>query len=91
MSAAAGVQGMVPYAARVVERLDETRDIFTLRLALCDEGAHAGYDFAPGQFNMLYLHGVGEMVPGVEEALEGRALHDSLDDRPHAVRMLEEV
>lgn len=58
---AARVADVLPHVARVVERIDETRDIFTLRLELCDAGAHAAYDFAPGQFNMLYLHGVGEV------------------------------
>ncbi|MCP5153038.1 MAG: FAD/NAD(P)-binding protein [Ectothiorhodospiraceae bacterium] len=52
----------LPCEAAVVERLDETRDIFTLRLRLTDPRRHAGYDFAPGQFNMLYLHGVGEVA-----------------------------
>ena len=52
----------VPLAARVAERIEETRDIFTLRLRLCDDATHDAYDFAPGQFNMLYLHGVGEVA-----------------------------
>jgi len=52
----------LPQPARVVERLEESRDIFTLRVELADPGAHAAYDFAPGQFNMLYLHGVGEVA-----------------------------
>jgi NAD(P)H-flavin reductase len=62
VSAAARAPDWLPQHARVVERVEESRDIFTLRLALVDEGAHASYDFAPGQFNMLYLHGVGEVA-----------------------------
>jgi NAD(P)H-flavin reductase len=51
----------LPMAATVVERLDETHDIITLRLALDDPAARAAYRFAPGQFNMLGLFGVGEV------------------------------
>ena len=52
----------LPAEAEIVERIDESRDIFTLRLRLTDEAAHEAYTFAPGQFNMLYLHGVGEVA-----------------------------
>jgi NAD(P)H-flavin reductase len=52
---------VLPMAATVVERLDETHDIVTLRLALDDPAARAAYHFAPGQFNMLGLFGVGEV------------------------------
>lgn len=51
----------LPQAAEIVERRQETPSIFTLRLRLLDETARATYTFEPGQFNMLYLHGVGEV------------------------------
>jgi len=49
-----------PHAATVVARTQESPTIFTLRLRLDDPAAQAAYRFAPGQFNMLYLYGVGE-------------------------------
>lgn len=49
---------MVPVAHRVQRVRRETSDTFTLELA-CKGGAGAAY-FAPGQFNMLYMRGVGE-------------------------------
>lgn len=52
----------LPMPVQVVERIAEGRDIFTLRLRLVDEQARRDYRFAPGQFNMLYLHGVGEVA-----------------------------
>ncbi|MDO9371366.1 MAG: FAD/NAD(P)-binding protein [Gammaproteobacteria bacterium] len=52
----------LPQRAEVVERVEEGRDIFTLRLRLCDETARAAYRFQPGQFNMLYLIGAGEVA-----------------------------
>ena len=51
----------LPVAAEVIERIDETADVFTLRLRLDDGAARSRYRFMPGQFNMLYLHGVGEV------------------------------
>lgn len=52
---------MLPMPTRVLERIQETRDVFTLRLQLVDEKARQRYAFASGQFNMLYLYGVGEV------------------------------
>lgn len=51
----------VPWEAEVVERIQESPTIFTLRLRLVDENACKVYRFAPGQFNMVYLYGVGEV------------------------------
>jgi NAD(P)H-flavin reductase len=48
----------LPREAEVVSRTAESPDTFTLGLRLTDGAA---YDFAPGQFNMLYLHGCGEV------------------------------
>ena len=50
-----------PHAATVVARTQESPTIFTLELRLNDPEAQAAYRFAPGQFNMLYLYGVGEV------------------------------
>lgn len=51
----------LPQAAVVVDRTQESPDIFTLRLAHADIAAGGAFRFAPGQFNMLYLFGVGEV------------------------------
>lgn len=51
----------LPQEAEIVERIQESPDIFTLRLRLSDLQARAQYRFAPGQFNMVYLYGVGEV------------------------------
>ncbi len=50
-----------PLEVIVVERTQESPTIFTLQLRLRDAAAQAAYRFAPGQFNMLYLAGVGEV------------------------------
>ncbi|HJV52114.1 MAG TPA: FAD/NAD(P)-binding protein, partial [Noviherbaspirillum sp.] len=51
----------LPLEAQIVERVEESNNVFTLRLALADEAARATYRFEPGQFNMLYLYGAGEV------------------------------
>lgn len=50
------------HQADIVERIQESPDIFTLRLAFSNESVHKQYRFLPGQFNMLYLFGVGEIA-----------------------------
>ena len=49
------------HEAEIVERLQESPTIFTLRLRFTDPGIRSIYRFAPGQFNMVYLYGVGEI------------------------------
>lgn len=60
MSRHAPLDAGPPHAVTVVGRTQESPTIFTLRLRLDDPAAQAAYRFAPGQFNMLYLYGVGE-------------------------------
>jgi NAD(P)H-flavin reductase len=50
-----------PQLARIVERVQESDDIFTLRLRFNDAAVQDSYRFQPGQFNMVYLPGAGEV------------------------------
>jgi NAD(P)H-flavin reductase len=50
-----------PHEAIILERIQETPTLFTLRLKFTDEKIQDAYEFKPGQFNMLYLYGVGEI------------------------------
>lgn len=50
---------MLPARFRVLNRKAETRDTFTLELA--PECGQKHFHFAPGQFNMLYIFGAGEI------------------------------
>ena len=56
MSIAAEPQLPAPW--RIVERRQDTADVFTWVVAPLGD---AGMDCAPGQFNMLYAHGIGEV------------------------------
>ncbi len=55
----------VPQEAEVVERREESRGIVTLLLRFTDPGVRAAYRLRPGQFNMLYLFGIGEVAISV--------------------------
>lgn len=50
-----------PEQAKIIERIQETQNLFTLRLQLSSPERQTSFEFKPGQFNMLYLHGVGEI------------------------------
>jgi NAD(P)H-flavin reductase len=58
---APAMPGLVPQAAIITDRIQESPTIFTLHMRLEDEGSQAAFNFSPGQFNMLYLPGVGEV------------------------------
>lgn len=56
------VKSRMPMVAEVIDRIQESDKIFTLRLSLHNPEQRQEYRFTPGQFNMLYLHGVGEVA-----------------------------
>lgn len=56
------VNSSLPQEIEVMERIQESPTIFTLRLRFTDPARHAAFRFEPGQFNMLYLYGVGEVA-----------------------------
>ena len=85
MNAHALPQPRQPLEAIVMERTQESPTIFTLRLRLSDAAAQAAYRFAPGQFNMLYLFGVGEVPISIMSDPEER------DGIGHTIRALGRV
>ena len=50
---------MMPSLFRIESARRDTHDTFTLELV--PQGNGSGFTFLPGQFNMLYVHGVGEV------------------------------
>jgi len=50
-----------PHEVEILERIQESPGLFTLRLRFTDPKLQNSYRFEPGQFNMLYLYGVGEV------------------------------
>ena len=58
----------LPREAVIVGRTQESPNTFTLELRLSDGQP---YDFAPGQFNMLYLYGSGEVPISIVADADG--------------------
>lgn len=75
----------LPRTATIIERIDESATIFTLRLKFNDPAIQASYRFKPGQFNMLYLHGVGEIAISVVSDPEDNSSYD------HTIRVVGRV
>lgn len=50
----------IPVNMEIVAKNEESHDVFTLTLKFIEE-KETSYDFQPGQFNMLYLFGIGEV------------------------------
>lgn len=75
----------VPVAAEITRRTQESPSVFTLGLRLCDPAQHRAYSFAPGQFNMLYLYGVGEIPISIVSD------PDSDDELEHTIRVVGRV
>lgn len=75
----------VPHPAQIVEKRLESRGVYTFRLRFQNEALHKSYDFLPGQFNMLYVFGVGEVAISIVSDPE---IGDTLD---HTVRIVGNV
>lgn len=71
-----GWGGCVPWPARVTGRWQEAEDTWTLSLE-----APEGFAFRPGQFNMLYAFGIGEVPISISSDPDdaGRLLHTIRD------------
>lgn len=73
------------HEAEVVERIEEASGIFTLRLRFTDPAEQRAYDFQPGQFNMVYLYGVGEVAISIVSDPRDEHIYD------HTIRVVGRV
>lgn len=70
-----GNNPMLPHTAVIEDVLPETPGVDTYRLVFTDPELRDQYSFLPGQFNMIYLPGIGEVAisissdPGEPECL----------------------
>lgn len=65
----------LPQQAVVMEKVMETPDVATLSLKLADTAAHQRFRFDCGQFNMLYLFGLGEVPISIMDLRQGLVQH----------------
>jgi sulfhydrogenase subunit gamma (sulfur reductase) len=75
----------MPHTAEIVERIQEATNVFTLRLRFIDPQIHRQYRFMPGQFNMVYLYGVGEVAISISSDPRQSELYD------HTIRVVGRV
>ncbi len=61
----------MPFPARIVEVATENFNTRTFRIEILDDVVRRAYRFAPGQFNMLYVPGVGEAAISISSAANG--------------------
>lgn len=52
----------LPLEAEIVDRIQESSTIFTLHIRFIKKDYHQKLFYYPGQFNMVYLYGVGEVA-----------------------------
>lgn len=62
----------LPYEAKIIERVQESPTIFTLRLQFIDDQQQKQFVFQPGQFNMVSLYGVGEIPISIVSDIENK-------------------
>jgi len=74
-----------PDEAIILERIQEAPDLFTLRLKFSDKKIQDAFEFEPGQFNMLYLYGVGEIAISIVSDPEESQIID------HTIRVVGRV
>ncbi len=53
---------LIQHEVEIVEKVEESPSVFTFRLRFTDPKVRQEYSFMPGQFNMVYLYGVGEVA-----------------------------
>ncbi|MFQ5470790.1 MAG: FAD/NAD(P)-binding protein [Gammaproteobacteria bacterium] len=58
------------HEVEIVDRVAETETVFTLSLKFTDPEIQTAYQIKPGQFNMLYLYGVGEVAISIVSDLK---------------------
>ncbi len=69
----------LPQEAEVIDRIQETQTVFNLRLMFTDAQVRQQYSFEPGQFNMVYLFGVGEVpISIVSDPKDGHMLDHAI-------------
>ena len=76
--AATSARFLLPEPAEIVEKRSFGRHIHAYRLRLRDPSARARFDFMPGQFNMVYVPGLGEVAMSLSSDPEDELLEHTI-------------
>jgi NAD(P)H-flavin reductase len=55
------VNSLIPFEAEILSRKKEASGIYTFRIKILNSHIRRNFQFQPGQFNMIYLFGAGEI------------------------------
>jgi NAD(P)H-flavin reductase len=80
-----GIDAMMPVAARIEAVREENFNTRTFRIRIVDEDIRRIYRWSPGQFNMLYVHGIGEAAISISSDCE------SPEELEHTIRVVGSV
>jgi NAD(P)H-flavin reductase len=84
-AAVCGLDTWVPVAVEIVEIQRENFNTLTFRMRFVEQVHRDGYRFLPGQFNMLYVPGVGEAAISISSD------PDETDTIGHTIRVVGSV
>jgi NAD(P)H-flavin reductase len=91
VSAAASQTVLVPEPAEIVEKQTFGPEIHCYRLRLLDRSARPRFDFVPGQFNMIYVPGVGEVAISISSDPEDELLEHTIRIVGRTTRVIERL
>jgi NAD(P)H-flavin reductase len=80
-----GMSTWMPAAAQIVDMREENFNTRTIALRFVDEYVRQSYRFVPGQFNMVYVPGVGEAAISISSS------PDQTETLSHTIRMVGSV
>lgn len=69
---------LVPQPAQIVEKHSFGTEIHAYRLRLLEADARPRFDFQPGQFNMVYVPGVGEVAISISSDPDDETLEHTI-------------
>jgi NAD(P)H-flavin reductase len=93
VSAAGGASArlLVPEPAEIVEKRSFGSQIYVFRLRLLDPAARPRFDFVQGQFNMVYVPGVGEVALSISSDPEEPELEHTIRIVGRTTRVIERL
>jgi NAD(P)H-flavin reductase len=76
------------HEAEIIEHVQESESIFTWRLKFTDPQQRETYHFAPGQFNMVYAFGFGEVAISIVPDIKGEGFVHTIQAVGHVTKSM---
>jgi NAD(P)H-flavin reductase len=82
---------LLPEPAEILEKRAFGGDLYAFRLRLLDPAARPRFDFQPGQFNMVYVPGVGEVAISISSDPDDEDLEHTIRIVGRVTRVIERL